>query len=67
MHGRISQDLAPGGCGPRQRGNRWSGDIDCAVSEQISSIFAELGFCQADWGNWRVLAVLRYLGAGGAG
>ena len=37
------------------------------MSKQISSIFAELGSRQADSGNPRVLAVLRYLGARGAG
>jgi hypothetical protein len=67
MHGRISQDPAPDGRGPRQRGNRCPGDIDSAVSKHISSIFAELGLYQADSGNRRVLAVLRCLGARGAG
>jgi DNA-binding NarL/FixJ family response regulator len=39
---------------------------DSAVSKHISSIFTKLGLYQADSGNRRVLAVLRYLSARGA-
>ena len=37
---------------------------DSAVSKHINSIFAKLGLYPGDAGNRRVLAVLRYLGAG---
>ena len=37
---------------------------DSAVSKHISSIFTKLGLYPDDTGNRRVLAVLRYLGAG---
>jgi DNA-binding NarL/FixJ family response regulator len=37
---------------------------DSAVSKHINAIFAKLGLYPGDTGNRRVLAVLRYLGAG---
>jgi DNA-binding NarL/FixJ family response regulator len=40
---------------------------DSAVSKHITSIFAKLGLYPGDGGDRRVLAVLRYLGAGPAG
>ncbi|HVT69787.1 MAG TPA: hypothetical protein VHF26_18695 [Trebonia sp.] len=39
---------------------------ESAVSKHINSVFAELGLHQGDTGRRRVLAVLRYLGAGPA-
>jgi DNA-binding NarL/FixJ family response regulator len=39
---------------------------DSAVSKHINAIFAKLGLYPGDTGNRRVLAVLRYLGAGPA-
>jgi len=39
---------------------------DSAVSKHINSIFTKLGLYPDDTGNRRVLAVLRYLGAGPA-
>jgi DNA-binding NarL/FixJ family response regulator len=39
---------------------------DSAVSKHINSIFTKLGLHPGDTGNRRVLAVLRYLGAGPA-
>ncbi len=39
---------------------------DSAVSKHINSIFTKLGLYPGDTGNRRVLAVLRYLGAGPA-
>ncbi|HWG00584.1 MAG TPA: response regulator transcription factor [Trebonia sp.] len=39
---------------------------DSAVSKHITSIFAKLGLYPGDGGDRRVLAVLRYLGAGPA-
>ena len=40
---------------------------DSAVSKHITSIFAKLGLYPGDGGDRRVLAVLRYLGAGPVG
>jgi DNA-binding NarL/FixJ family response regulator len=40
---------------------------DSAVSKHINAIFAKLGLYPGDTGNRRVLAVLRYLGAGPSG